>query len=243
MNLNRRHFLYLLGVSASAIAFDNQWAFADEKQSKPSATGGIKLPPLPYAYNALEPYIDAATMKFHHDKHHQAYVNNLNAALDKHPELKNKTVEQLLADINNVPEDIRTTFRNNGGGHVNHSMFWEIMKPKGGGEPTGAIATAIKKDFGSLAELKKQFNDAGTKRFGSGWAWLVRTSNGKLEVMSTANQDSPLMEGKFPIMGNDVWEHAYYLKYQNRRADYLDAWWSVLNWDEINKRFAIASKY
>jgi Fe-Mn family superoxide dismutase len=246
MTLNRRHFFYLLGVGVSAIAFDNQLAFADTlqtKQSKPPATGGIKLPPLPYAYDALEPYIDGATMKFHHDKHHQAYVNNLNAALDKHPELKNKTVEQLLADINSVPEDIRTTFRNNGGGHVNHSMFWEIMKPKGESQPTGAIATAIKKDFGSFAEFKKQFNDAGTKRFGSGWAWLVRTKEGKLEVMSTANQDSPLMEGKFPIMGNDVWEHAYYLKYQNRRADYLEAWWSVLNWDEINKRFAIASKY
>ncbi|MBW4502211.1 MAG: superoxide dismutase [Scytonema hyalinum WJT4-NPBG1] len=202
----------------------------------------MQLPALPYPYEALEPHIDAATMRFHHDKHHATYVKNLNAALDKHPELKNRTVEQLLRDLNSVPEDIRRTVRNNGGGHVNHSMFWRIMKPKGGGEPTGAIASAINQNFGNFAAFKKQFNEAGASRFGSGWAWLVRTKDGKLAVTSTANQDSPLSEGSYPIMGNDVWEHAYYLKYQNRRADYLDAWWNVLNWDEINKRFAAASK-
>ncbi|MBE9234965.1 superoxide dismutase [Anabaena aphanizomenioides LEGE 00250] len=202
----------------------------------------IELPPLPYAYDALEPHIDARTMQFHHDKHHAAYVNNLNKALDKYPELKNKTVEQLLQNLDNVPADIRTTVRNNGGGHVNHSMFWKIMKPNGGGEPTREIATAINDNFGSFADFKKQFNEAGGGRFGSGWVWLVRNKNGKLEITTTANQDSPLMEGKYPIFGNDVWEHAYYLKYQNRRPEYLDAWWNVVNWDEINQRFADASK-
>ncbi|MBW4633394.1 MAG: superoxide dismutase [Iphinoe sp. HA4291-MV1] len=202
----------------------------------------MQLPQLPYSYEALEPHIDAATMRFHHDKHHATYVKNLNAALDKHPELKNQTVEQLLRNLNSVPEDIRKTVRNNGGGHVNHSMFWRIMKPKGGGEPTGAIAGAIKQNFGNFASFKKQFNEAGASRFGSGWVWLVRTKDGKLAVTTTANQDSPLSEGNYPIMGNDVWEHAYYLKYQNRRADYLNAWWNVMNWDEINKRFAQASK-
>lgn len=245
MAINRRHFLLLLGASAGAFTLDAcasaQNAPSQNKPS-PGKTGAIQLPPLPYPYEALEPHIDAATMRFHHDKHHATYVKNLNAALDKHPELKNRTVEQLLRDLNSVPEDIRRTVRNNGGGHVNHSMFWRIMKPKGGGEPTGAIASAINQNFGNFAAFKKQFNEAGASRFGSGWAWLVRTKDGKLAVTSTANQDSPLSEGSYPIMGNDVWEHAYYLKYQNRRADYLDAWWNVLNWDEINKRFAAASK-
>ena len=176
-------------------------------------------------------------MQFHHDRHHAAYVKNLNDAVNKYPELKSKSVEELISDLNSIPEDIRTTIRNNGGGHVNHTMFWEIMSPNGGGEPTGAIATAIKANFGSFDEFKKQFNDAGAKRFGSGWAWLVRTQDGKLAVTSTANQDSPLMEGSYPVMGNDVWEHAYYLKYQNKRADYLNAWWNVVNWNEVNKRF------
>jgi superoxide dismutase, Fe-Mn family len=242
MTLNRRHFLFLLAAGTGSFALD-ACALAEkspdnkETGDKAQKPGFIKLPPLPYAYDALEPHIDKATMEFHHDKHHAAYVKNLNAALDKHPELKDKTIEQLLSNLNSVPEDIRTTVRNNGGGHVNHSMFWEIMKPNGGGEPTGAIASAINQNFGSYTEFKKLFNEAGTKRFGSGWAWLVRNKNGKLEVISTANQDSPISEGKFPIMGNDVWEHAYYLRYQNRRAEYLDAWWNVLNWDEINKRF------
>ena len=197
-----------------------------------------ELPPLPYDYTALEPYIDEQTMHLHHDKHHAAYVNNLNAALEKHPELAGKSAEELIKDLNSVPEDIRAAVRNNGGGHVNHSMFWQIMGPNAGGEPTGAIADAIKEAFGSFEDFKTQFNDAGVKRFGSGWAWLVRSSDGKLQIVSTANQDNPLSEGHYPILGNDVWEHAYYLKYQNRRPEYLGAWWNVVNWDEVNKRFA-----
>jgi Fe-Mn family superoxide dismutase len=176
-------------------------------------------------------------MTLHHDKHHAAYVNNLNAALEKHSQLQSKSVEDLLRDINSVPEDIRTAVRNNAGGHMNHSMFWTIMKSKGGGPPSGRIADEIKKAFGSFEDFQKQFNDAGAKRFGSGWVWLVRSKAGKLEVISTANQDNPIMDGHHAIMGNDVWEHAYYLKYQNRRPEYLAAWWNVVNWDEINKRF------
>ncbi len=195
-----------------------------------------QVPPLSYDYNALEPYIDEQTMRLHHDKHHGAYVTNLNAALDKHSELHNKSVIDILRDINRVPEDIRTAVRNNAGGHVNHSMFWEIMKPKGGGQATGAIADTIKKIFGGQDAFQERFNDAGLKQFGSGWAWLVRSRGGKFEIISTANQDSPYMQGAYPIMGNDVWEHAYYLKYQNRRGDYLKAWWNVVNWAEINKR-------
>ena len=194
------------------------------------------LPPLPYDYNALEPHIDEQTMRIHHDKHHGAYVNNLNAALEKHPELQNRSAEDLLKSINSIPEDIRTAVRNNGGGHVNHTMFWEIMGPGKGGAPTGAIADAITSTFGGFDAFKTQMNDAGAKRFGSGWAWLV-DAGGKLAIESTANQDSPLMEGKRPNLGIDVCEHAYYLKYQNRRPDYLAAWWSVVNWDAVNKRF------
>lgn len=195
-----------------------------------------QVPPLPYDYAALEPHIDAQTMTLHHDKHHAAYVNNLNAALEKHPQLGNKSVEDLLRDLNSVPEDIRAAVRNNAGGHMNHTMFWQIMKPKGGGPPTGKVADEIKSAFGSFEDFQKQFNDAGTKRFGSGWVWLVRSKAGKLEVISTANQDNPIIDGHHAIMGNDVWEHAYYLKYQNRRPEYLAAWWNVVNWDEINKR-------
>ncbi|MBD2608656.1 superoxide dismutase [Scytonema hofmannii FACHB-248] len=243
MTIDRRHFLFLLGASVGAFALDSHASAEKAPISQGTTTGNtILLPPLPYAYDALEPHIDQATMQFHHDKHHAAYVKNLNAALDKHPELKSKPVEEMLRNLNSVPADIRQIVRNNGGGHVNHSMFWLIMKPQGGGEPTGAIASAINQSFGSFAAFKKQFNEAGTGRFGSGWVWLVRNKNGKLEVTTTANQDSPLSQGKYPIMGNDVWEHAYYLKYQNRRPEYLDAWWNVLNWDEINKRFAAASK-
>jgi superoxide dismutase, Fe-Mn family len=194
------------------------------------------VPPLPYDYNALEPHIDEQTMRIHHDKHHAAYVNNLNAALEKHPELQNKSVEDLIKGINTVPEDIRTAVRNNGGGHLNHTMFWEIMGPGKGGEPTGRIGDAIKSSFGDFEKFKTQMNDAGVKRFGSGWAWLI-DAGGKLVIESTANQDSPLMEGKKPLLGIDVWEHAYYLKYQNRRPDYLAAWWSVVNWDAVSKRF------
>jgi len=200
-----------------------------------------ELPPLPYGYDALEPYIDAETMRFHHDNHHATYVKNLNAAVEKYPDLQSKSPEDLLRNINDVPEDIRKTVRNNGGGHVNHTMFWQIMGPNGGGEPTGAIADAIKQTFGSFGAFKEQFNKTAAGHFGSGWSWLIRTSDGQLQVTDTLNQDSPLMEGHYPIMGNDLWEHAYYLKYQNRKAEYFDAWFNVLNWDEINKRFEQAA--
>jgi Fe-Mn family superoxide dismutase len=195
-----------------------------------------ELPPLPYDYAALEPHIDEQTMRIHHDKHHGAYVTNLNAALEKHPQLQQKSIEDLLRGINSVPEDIRTAVRNNGGGHANHTMFWEIMGPGKGGAATGAIADAIKSSFGSFDAFKEQVNKAGAARFGSGWAWVI-DAGGKLAIESTPNQDSPLMEGKKIVMGVDVWEHAYYLKYQNRRPDYLNAWWNVVNWDAVNKRF------
>ena len=198
-----------------------------------------ELPPLPYDYNALEPYIDEETMHLHHDKHHQAYINNLNTALASYPDLQDKSAEELIRDLNSVPEAIRPAVRNNGGGHVNHTMFWEIMGPNGGGEPTGAIADAINESFGSFDALKQQFNDAGVKRFGSGWAWLVWDGSG-LTVKSTPNQDSPLMEGQTPLLGIDVWEHAYYLTYQNRRPEYLKAWWNVVNWPKVAERYAAA---
>ncbi len=195
------------------------------------------LPDLPYAFDALEPHIDAKTMEIHHDKHHKTYVDNLNAALEKHPEFgAGNDVDELLRRIGEVPEDIRTAVRNNGGGHSNHSMFWQIMGPGGGGEPTGPIADAINATFGGFAGLKEKLVNAGKGRFGSGWAWLV-VNGGRLEVTDTANQDSPLMDGKFPVLGIDVWEHAYYLKYQNRRPDYLDAWFNTVNWDEVNARY------
>jgi superoxide dismutase, Fe-Mn family len=197
----------------------------------------FELPPLPYDYSALEPHIDAQTMQLHHDKHHQAYVNNLNTALQGLSQFDNMSVDDLMRHINEVPENVRTAVRNNGGGHANHSMFWQIMKPNGGGEPTGALGDAIKSTFGSFDQFKTTFNDNGAKRFGSGWTWLVVDQNGKLQAISSANQDSPLMDGLYPVMGNDVWEHAYYLKYQNRRPDYLAAWWNVVNWDEVAKRF------
>jgi len=199
------------------------------------------LAPLPYDFAALEPSIDAQTMQIHHGKHHQAYVNNLNAALDKHPELHTKTLEQLLRQLNIVPEDIRTAVRNNAGGHHNHSLFWTIMAPNAGGEPSGALADAIKRTFGDFSKFKETLTGAATSRFGSGWAWLV-VANGKLDVYSTANQDSPLMDGDTPLLGLDVWEHAYYLKYQNRRPDYIAAWWNVVNWPEVQRRFAAARK-
>ena len=201
----------------------------------------FETPPLPYDYAALEPTIDEATMKLHHDKHHVAYVTNLNGAVEKHPELGKKTPEELISDLGSVPEDVRATVRNNGGGHVNHTMFWQIMKPNGGGNPTGELAAQIDKDFGSFAEFKKKFEDAAVKQFGSGWGFLVY-KGGKLEIVTKPNQDSPFSDGLYPIMGNDVWEHAYYLKYNNRRAEYLSAWWNVVNWDEVNKRFAHARK-
>lgn len=201
----------------------------------------FELPPLPYDYAALEPTIDEATMKLHHDKHHQTYVTNLNGAVEKHPDLGNKTPEELLKDLASVPEEVRTVVRNNGGGHVNHTMFWQIMKPNGGGEPQGAIAEQIQEDFGTFDDFKKRFNEAAAKQFGSGWGWLVYRG-GKLEIITTPNQDSPLMQGLYPVLGNDVWEHAYYLKYNNRRPDYLAAWWNAVNWEEVNKRFEQAKK-
>jgi Fe-Mn family superoxide dismutase len=197
----------------------------------------FELPPLPYDYNALEPYIDTQTMQIHHDKHHQAYVTNLNNALQGQDQLASMPVDDLLRNINQVPDSIRTAVRNNAGGHSNHTMFWNIMKPNSGGQPTGDLASAIQQVFGSFDAFKAALNDAGTKRFGSGWAWLVLDSSGKLQVISTANQDSPLMDGLYPVMGNDVWEHAYYLKYQNRRPEYLNAWWNVVNWDEVARRY------
>ncbi|WP_448592678.1 superoxide dismutase [Thermoflexus hugenholtzii] len=198
------------------------------------------LPPLPYPYDALEPYIDAQTMEIHHTRHHQAYVNNLNAALEKYPELQDVPVETLLRNLPSVPEDIREAVRNNGGGHLNHSMFWTLMKPGGGGEPSGALAEAIAKAFGSFANFKELFTKAAMGRFGSGWAWLSMTAFGKLVVHSTPNQDNPVMEGLIPLLGLDVWEHAYYLKYQNRRADYVQAWWNVVNWDQVAANYAKA---
>ena len=200
----------------------------------------FEVPPLPYGYDALEPYIDTQTMQLHHDKHHAAYVNNLNAALKDQAQFASMNVDELMRHINDVPESIRTAVRNNGGGHSNHSMFWQIMGPKAGGAPTGDLASAINSTFGSFDAFKAAFNDAGAKRFGSGWAWLILDQSGKLQVISTANQDSPLMDGNYPIMGNDVWEHAYYLKYQNRRPDYLAAWWNVVNWNVIAQRYAQA---
>ena len=204
-----------------------------------------ELPPLPYDYAALEPFIDVETMHLHHDKHHQAYITNVNGALANHPNLAAKSVDDLISDLNAVPEDIRGVVRNNGGGHSNHSMFWTIMGPANtagvGGSPTGAIADQIKKDFGDFDAFKKTFNETTAKQFGSGWGWLVFQA-GKLKVITTANQDSPLSQGLYPILGNDVWEHAYYLKYQNKRPDYLAAWWNVVNWAEVNKRFEKAKK-
>ncbi|HEU5218516.1 MAG TPA: superoxide dismutase [Gemmatimonadales bacterium] len=195
------------------------------------------LPPLPYDAAALEPHIDAQTMQIHHGKHHQAYVTNLNAALEGQPALAGLSIEALIADLSKVPEAQRTAVRNNGGGHYNHSLFWELMTPGGASEPEGALAAAIASAFGGLAPFKEQFQKAGLGRFGSGWAWLVQDKAGKLAIESTPNQDSPLMDGKHAVLGCDVWEHAYYLKYQNRRADYLTAWWSVLNWSMAGKRF------
>ena len=194
-----------------------------------------QLPSLPYAFDALEPHIDAQTMQIHHGKHHQAYINNLNAALEAHPDLQGKSVEDLIKDLNALPEAIRTAVRNNGGGHANHSLFWTLMGPNAGGAPTGKIADVIANQFGGFDSFKEQFAKAATTRFGSGWAWLV-SSSGKLAIESTANQDSPIMEGKKPILGLDVWEHAYYLKYQNRRPDYVAAFWNVVNWDTVNGR-------
>jgi superoxide dismutase, Fe-Mn family len=194
------------------------------------------LPNLPYGFDALEPHIDAKTMEIHHDKHHQAYVTNLNAAVDKAPELQGKSLDDLMRGINTVPESVRTAVRNNGGGHWNHSLFWQLMGPGKGGEPTGKLADAVKSAFGDFAKFKEQFAAAGAGRFGSGWAWVIN-DGGKLSIASTPNQDNPLMDGKQAILGLDVWEHAYYLKYQNKRPDYIAAWWNVVNWDAVAQRY------
>ena len=199
----------------------------------------FELPQLPYGYDALEPHIDKETMNIHHTKHHNAYVTNLNNALEGHAELASKSIEDLISDLDAVPESIRTAVRNNGGGHANHSLFWKLLSPEGAGEPTGELAEAINSKFGSLDKFKEQFSAAGAGRFGSGWAWLI-LNNGELEITSTANQDSPVMEGKTPILALDVWEHAYYLNYQNRRPDYMNAFWNVVNWDEVQKLYEAA---
>ncbi|MGQ4648242.1 Fe-Mn family superoxide dismutase [Lyngbya aestuarii] len=243
MSLNRRNFLILLGAATGTMALGAFPAAGEPLVENPSGDQPLvnedtfQLPPLPYDYSALEPYIDAETMRFHHDKHHAAYIKNLNAAVNKYPKLKSMSAEDLLRNLHRVPQDIRTTIRNNGGGYVNHKMFWETMDPDGGGEPTGSIATAINETFGSFEAFQELFNEAGSKLFGSGWAWLVLDPKGKLQVTNSQNQDSPLIKGMYPIMGNDVWEHAYYLKYRNDRREYLKQWWNVVNWEEVNRRF------
>ncbi|MFD2673588.1 superoxide dismutase [Marinicrinis sediminis] len=201
-----------------------------------------QLPALPYANNALEPHIDEQTMMIHHDRHHATYVNNLNAALEGHADLEGKSIEDLIGDLDSVPDNIRGAVRNNGGGHANHTLFWSVMSPDGGGNPTGAVGEAIDSELGGYDKFKEDFATAGKTRFGSGWAWLSVDQNGKLVVSSTPNQDSPIMEGMTPILGMDVWEHAYYLKYQNKRPDYIEAFFNVINWDEVNKRYEAAKK-
>lgn len=225
----------LLGILLPSLV-----ALAQPAEAPPD--GPFKLPALPYAYDALEPHIDAETMKVHHDKHHAAYVNNANKALAGHPDLAKMNVEDLVAHLDEVPEEIRAALRNNAGGHANHSMFWLMMKPGGGGEPGGELAEAINDAFGSFDDFKKQFGAAAAKVFGSGWVWLALTPDKELVIESTPNQDSPLMNGGKPLLGLDVWEHAYYLKHQNRRAEYVDAWWNVVNWDYVAERYAKDAK-
>jgi superoxide dismutase, Fe-Mn family len=227
-----------LGLRKSAPRRRRRKKHYPSAQSRPTFHPmAYELPKLPYPNDALEPHIDAKTMEIHHDKHHQAYITNLNKAIEGNPGLQGKSIEDLISNLNAVPEDVRTAVRNNGGGHANHSFFWQIMGPNGGGEPTGKLADDIKAAFGSFDAFKEKMADAGVKRFGSGWAWLIKNKSGQLEVISTANQDSPLMDGNTPVLGVDVWEHAYYLNYQNRRPDYLKAWWNTVNWAEVSKRY------
>ncbi|MBA3269835.1 MAG: superoxide dismutase [Acidobacteria bacterium] len=235
MKLTRREALATLGVGTLVAA--THPLFAQGTPAQPPS-GPYSLPPLPYPAAALEPHIDAQTMEIHHGRHHQAYVNNLNAAMKGAPDLAKKPLDELLANLNSLPENLRTVVRNNGGGHVNHTQFWQAMAPNAGGPPSGAIAEAINSTFGSFDKFKEMFNQAGATRFGSGWAWLS-DEKGKLIIHSTANQDTPSMEGRRGILGLDVWEHAYYLKYQNRRPDYMNAWWNVVNWPEINRRLKV----
>jgi Fe-Mn family superoxide dismutase len=233
--MTRRDALKVAGASAAALML-SPLAIADEKKA-----AGFTLPPLPYPYDALEPHIDTETMKIHHDRHHKAYVDNLNKALAEQPNFLGMSVEDVLRQIGSLPKDIRQAVVNNGGGHANHSMFWLIMTKNGGGKPSGALAKAIDDSFGTFEDFQKKLSDSAVKRFGSGWGWLV-LSNGKLEVLSTGNQDSPIMKGQKPIMGIDVWEHAYYLKYQNKRPDYVKAWWNTVNWDNVAERYDKAVK-
>ena len=238
MLLNRRQLLKVAGASAASVVLARLAPLAVAADG----SNGFTLPKLPYAYDALEPYIDARTMEIHHDKHHAAYVNNLNAALKDHPELQKKKLRELIIDIKGAPEPIRQAVINNGGGDLNHTLFWHFMAPKAGGEPSGALAKAIDSTFGSFSKFVEKFSDAGAKRFGSGWAWLVVDGRGGLQVLSTANQDSPYMNGQTPVLGLDVWEHAYYLKYQNRRPEYIKAWWNVVNWPFVAERISEAKK-
>jgi Fe-Mn family superoxide dismutase len=239
--LTRRHLLSLAAATPAALlaarTLEPRRALAQTSTTPAGANYPHTLPPLPYAFDALEPHIDAQTMQIHHDRHHQTYVTNLNNALKDKPALQSMSAEDLIRNLDKLPDDVKNAVRNNGGGHVNHSMFWNIMKPQGGGQPNGPLADAIMKKFGSFDAMTTAFNDAGTKRFGSGWVWLAVDKNG-LHIMDTPNQDNPMMVGHYPVIGNDVWEHAYYLKYQNRRADYLKAWWNVVNWDEANRRYS-----
>lgn len=236
-SITRRGIFRLSLASAVTAFFSDHLLAAEPPAPASSPSGPYTLPPLPYPYEALEPVIDAETMHLHHDKHHQGYVTNANKLLVGHPELSKLSPEELLLQLENVPEPLRTGLRNNVGGHVNHSLFWKMMSPKGGGEPKGALAAAIDKTFGSFAAFQKAFTEAGMKRFGSGWAWLV-VKDGSLEIVSTPNQDPPLLQGQTALLGLDVWEHAYYLKYQNRRADYADAWWKIVNWPFVEELYA-----
>ena len=237
--ISRRQWLSYVGAASGTIALTSLFPNAAQAETlaPETVTPYATLPALPYAYDALAPFIDEKTMKIHHDLHHGAYVKNLNAALDKFPKYKEKPIEDLFPILNKLPEEIRRTVRNNGGGHYNHTLFWESMGPNAGGEPVGELATAIVKDFGSIDDFKKQFVEAGMQRFGSGWVWLAITRKGNLAITSTPNQDNPLMVSGIPILGNDLWEHAYYLTYQNRRAEYLAQWWNVVNWNAVNDRY------
>jgi Fe-Mn family superoxide dismutase len=230
--ISRRDMIKRLALGG-AVAAIHPAMLAGADVEPAAAAAAFTLPPLPYAYDALEPHIDARTMEIHHSKHHQAYVTNLNKALEAHPQLRSASLEELLRDLNALPESIRTAVRNNGGGHFNHSLFWKLMKPGGGGEPVGELADTLRKAFGSFAAFKQQLTEAAMKRFGSGWAWLVLDKAGRLAITSTANQDNPLMEGEKPLLGVDVWEHAYYLKYQWRRNEYVAAWWNTVNWETV----------
>jgi Fe-Mn family superoxide dismutase len=236
--MNRRELMRTAGASAAALVLSPMTTFAADE----AKADGFTLPKLPYEYDALEPYIDAETMKIHHDLHHQAYITNLNAALKGHPNLQKKSIIELLDGWRNIPENIRTVVRNNGGGHANHSMFWKIMTKGGGGKPDGELAKAIDESFESFDKFQALLSDRAVKQFGSGWAWLIVGKDKPLEVSSTPNQDSPLLLRKYPIMGIDVWEHAYYLKYQNRRPEYIEAWWNVINWDQVTENYAHAKK-